>query len=204
MIQLLNDSQVAAAKEDERLCKKILEGDTRAFADLAEKYRARILSLGMSFFKDIDDAEDFLQEVLVKIYLSLNQFRGKSRFSTWITKIAYNTAINSIKRRKTYVSLAEDFENEPGTSGRNARILGSAEVAAETPEDAAVKKATIAAIREAVSNLPDPYRACIDFFFFYDMSYAEIAETAGIPLNTVRSHIFRAKKILRRHLDEIA
>ena len=72
----------------------------------------------------------------------------------------------------------------------------------ETPEDAAVKKATISAIREAVRNLPEAYRICIDFFFFYGMSYKEISETAGIPLNTIRSHIFRAKKILRRYLDE--
>ena len=204
MIQILNDSQDADSKEDEKLRKRVLEGDSRAFAALARKYRPRILSLGMGFFKDSDDAEDFLQEVLVKIYLSLRQFQAKSRFSTWVTKIAYNTAVNSIKRRKTYVSLAEDFENGARAGGRGFRAVGGAEDVAETPEDAAVKKATIAAIREAVSSLPDPYRVCIDFFFFYDMSYSEIAEAAGIPINTVRSHIFRAKKILRRYLDEIA
>ena len=203
MIKRLTESQEADAKEDERLCKKVLEGDTRAFATLSQKHRGRILSLGLSFFKDMDDAEDFLQEVLVKVYLSLKQFKGKSRLSTWITKIAYTTAVNSIKRRKSYVSLAECFESDGCSGERGFRALFGAEQAAETPEDEAIKKATIAAIREAVSSLPEPYRVCIDFFFFYDMSYREIAEAAGIPLNTVRSHIFRAKKILRRHLDEL-
>ena len=203
MIKRLAEGQDAGAKEDEKLCKKILEGDARAFETLARKYRGRILSLGASFFKDIDDAEDFLQDVLVKVYLSLRQFKGKSRLSTWITKIAYNTAINSIKRRKSYVSLAEDFESGPRLN-QGIHVLGGAEQAAETPEDSAIKEATVAAIREAVSSLPEPYRVCIDFFFFYDMSYAEIAEAAGLPLNTVRSHIFRAKKILRRHLDALA
>ena len=203
MIKRLTEGQDAGAKEDERLCKKILEGETRAFETLAQKYRGRILSLGASFFKDADDAEDFLQEVLVKVYLSLKQFKGKSRLSTWITKIAYNTAVNSIRRRKSYVSLAEDFESELRLK-QDFRVLGGAEDAAESPEDAAIRKATIAAIREAVSSLPEPYRVCIDFFFFYGMSYAEIAEATQLPLNTVRSHIFRAKKILRRHLDSLA
>ena len=200
MILPRTESQSASFKEDEKLCKKILDGDTAAFAVLAEKYRRRILSLGMGFFKNIDDADDFLQEVLVKVYLSLKKFRGDARFSTWLTKIAYNTARTSIKRRKTYVSLAEGMEDEAAALFRETRG-GESAGAAETPEDAAVRKATVAAIREAVRNLPENYRLCIDFFFFYDMSYNEIAETAGIPLNTVRSHIFRAKKILRRHLD---
>ena len=63
MILPRTESQSASFKEDEKLCKKILDGDTAAFAVLAEKYRRRILSLGMGFFKNIDDAEDFLQEV---------------------------------------------------------------------------------------------------------------------------------------------
>ena len=203
MIGRAAEGQETSAKEDEKLRKRILAGDTRAFEALARKYRGRILSLGLSFFKDTDDAEDFLQEVLVKVYLSLKQFKGKARLSTWITKIAYNTAVNSIKRRKSYVSLAEGFESDGSTGEPRFRVLGGAEQAAESPEEAAIRKATVAAIREAVSSLPEPYRVCIDFFFFYDMSYREIADAAHIPLNTVRSHIFRAKKILRRHLDSL-
>ena len=195
------ESSRASASEDERLCKKTLAGDSAAFAALAEKYRGRILSLGMGFFKDIDDAEDFLQEVLVKVYLSLRQFKGNSRLSTWITRIAYNTAVTSIKRRKTYVSLAESLEEGALAESACIQAVGGAVAAPETPEDAAIRKAAIAAIREAVRSLPEPCRVCIDFFFFYDMPYKEIADAAGIPLNTVRSHIFRAKKILRRHLD---
>lgn len=202
MILPLTEEQSASLKEDEKLCKKILEGDTDSFSLLAEKYRRRIFSLGMGFFKNSEDTEDFLQEVLVKVYLSLKKFRGESRFSTWLTRIAYNTAINSMKRRKNYISLAEVQENVPGFDGNAGLDFFTGTTRNETPEDVAVKKATISAIREAVRNLPEPYRICIDFFFFYDMSYKEISETAGIPLNTIRSHIFRAKKILRKYLDE--
>ncbi len=203
MINFLSNSQDAEAKEDLKLCKKAIEGELSAFEALAKKYRARIMSIGMSFFKNADDAEDFLQEVLIKVYLSLKSFCGKSRFSTWLTKIAYNTAINSVKRQKTYLSLAENFERAPHADSSALLDHWRAKAVAETPEDAAIKEASVAAIREAVTSLPEPYRVCIDFFFFYNMSYKEIAETAGIPLNTVRSHIFRAKKILRRHLDAI-
>ncbi len=202
MILPLTEEQSASLKEDEKLCKKIIDGDTNSFSILAEKYRKRIFSLGMGFFKNTEDAEDFLQEVLVKIYLSLKKFRGEARFSTWLTRIAYNTAINSIKRRKSYVSLAEISERGLNPEENKNPDFFTGTVNTETPEDAAVKKATISAIREAVRNLPEAYRICIDFFFFYGMSYKEISETAGIPLNTIRSHIFRAKKILRRYLDE--
>ena len=93
-------------QEDLVLCADVLAGNSRSFAVLAEKYRKRIFSLGYGFFRNPDDAEDFLQDVLVKVYVSLASFRGESRFSTWLMRVAYNTAINSKKRKREYTSLA--------------------------------------------------------------------------------------------------
>jgi RNA polymerase sigma-70 factor (ECF subfamily) len=173
--------------EDRELCRKAVSGDQGAFAALAAKYRKRLFGLGYGFFRNPDDAEDFVQDVLVKTYVSLSSFRGDSRFSTWLTRIAYNTAINSVKRRREYTTLAEDFEIvDPGDS----------------PEDEHLKGCSVEAIREALAALPERYRVCVDMYFFYDMPYADISEVTGLPVNTIKSHVFRAKKLLRARLDE--
>lgn len=174
-------------QEDLILCADILAGNTRSFAVLAEKYRKRIFGLGYGFFKNPDDAEDFLQDVLVKVYVSLASFRKESRFSTWLMRIAYNTAINSKKRKREYTSLAEDFE-----------VIDTS----NTPEQECLLAASRKAIHTAVDELPERYRVCVDLFFFYDMPYADISEVTGLPVNTIKSHVFRAKRMLREQLDE--
>lgn len=181
------DGGLQSAQEDLILCRETLEGNQAAFATLAGKYRKRVFGLGYGFFRNSDDAEDFVQDVLVKLYTSIGSFRGESRFSTWLMRIAYNTAINSIKRRREYTSLAEDFD-VPDTG--------------ENPEEAHLRTVASEAIRGAVSALPERYRLCVDMYFFYDMPYADICEMTGLPVNTIKSHVFRAKKILKDRLSE--
>lgn len=181
------DSRHPADHDDLYLCKESLAGNSGAFAVLAEKYRKRIFSLGYGFFRNADDTEDFIQDVLVKMYVSLGSFRGESKFSTWLMRIAYNTAINSIKRRREYTSLAEDFEiASPG----------------DNPEEAHLRDCSRLAILSALETLPERYRVCVDMYFFYDMPYADISEVTGLPVNTIKSHVFRAKKLLKERLDE--
>lgn len=173
--------------DDLILCKETLSGNKAAFTELVGRYRKRIFALGYGFFRNPDDTEDFIQDVLVKVYVSLATFRGESSFSTWLMRIAYNTAINSVKRKKEYTSLAEDFEIVDGSDG---------------PEEDLVRRCTRDAILESLESLQEKYRACIDMFFFHDMPYADISEVTGMPVNTIKSHVFRAKQILRKHLSE--
>lgn len=173
--------------DDIALCREVLAGKSDAFTVLVGKYRKRIFGLGYSFFRNPDDAEDFVQDVLVKVYVSLASFRGESLFSTWLMRIAYNTAINSIKRKREYTSLAEDFE-----------IMDTS----ENPEEKHLRGCSKEAIRAALSELPERYRVCVDMYFFYDMPYADISEVTGLPVNTIKSHVFRAKKLLRERLEE--
>lgn len=186
-MKLSADTAPDPQQEDLVLCADVLAGNSRSFAVLAEKYRKRIFSLGYGFFRNPDDAEDFLQDVLVKMYVSLASFRGESRFSTWLMRVAYNTAINSKKRKREYTSLAEDFD-----------VIDTA----NNPEQECLLRSSRDAIREAVAELPERYRVCVDLFFFYDMPYADISEVTGQPVNTIKSHVFRAKKMLRERLDE--
>jgi RNA polymerase sigma-70 factor (ECF subfamily) len=139
----------------------------------------------MSFFKNEADTDDFMQEVFIKAYTNLSKFRGESSFSTWLTSIAYNTAVNAKKRRKEYLPISD----EENIEDQNL-----------TPEKNQIRKMTVLAVREAVKDLPEKFALCVELYFFYDNSHAEISEITGLPVNTIKSHIFRTKKILREKL----
>jgi RNA polymerase sigma-70 factor (ECF subfamily) len=165
---------------------QITSGQKELFRILVHRYQQTVHSIGLSFFRNLEDAADFTQDVFLKAYRNLASFQGKSRFSTWLYRIAYNTAVNGVTRRKEYRSLAED---EPGTEN--------------TPEEQVLRVAARDAVREAVRELPEKYRMCVDLFFFYDRSVREIGMITGFPENTIKSHVFRAKKLLREKLEEV-
>ena len=176
------------ADDDEIILEQILAGQKEFFRLLVKRYERAIHGMGMGFFRNAEDASDFTQDVFLKVFRSLAGFQGRSRFSTWLYKIAYNTAINSVKRNKDYRSLSEDdiFLDK------------------DTPERAMLRKASQEAIQEALEDLPPRFRVCVDLFFFYDCSLKEIEAITGYPVNTVKSHVFRAKKQLRKKLEDLA
>jgi len=170
--------------EDRVIITQIISGQKELFRLLIKKHERAVYGMGMSFFHNAEDASDFTQEVFLKVFSNLSRFEGRSRFSTWLYKIAYNTAINSVKRMKEYQSLVEDEIKSEN----------------DTPEKEFLKNLARNAVLEAVVELPNRYRVCVDLFFFYDRSYDEIEIITGYPVNTIKSHVFRAKKILREKL----
>ena len=177
-----------AAKRDKVLAANTLSGDSKSFALLMSFHKRRIESLGMSFFKNTADTEDFVQDVFLRAYTKLDSFHGDSLFSTWLTRIGYNIAINAVNRRKEYLPIAdEEMIEYPEFS----------------PEEKQIRMATIEAVRIAIKELPDRFAVCLDMYFFYDIPYQEISEITGFPVNTIKSHIFRAKQILRDKLTEL-
>ncbi|MDR2049384.1 MAG: sigma-70 family RNA polymerase sigma factor [Treponema sp.] len=170
--------------DEPELIRQIVEGQKDLYRLLIRRYQRTVHSMGLSFFKNAEDAADFTQDVFFKAYRNLPSFKGRSRFSTWLYRIAYNTAVNGITRRKEYRSLAEEDLS-----------------AEETPEQLALKEAAKEAVLKAVEELPDKYRICVDLFFFYDRSIKEIEVITGFPENTIKSHVFRAKKLLRERLE---
>ena len=172
-------------KKDSFLIQKTLDGKKDAFAQLMAMHQKRVEAVGYSFFRNRTDVEDFTQEVFLKAYKNLTTFRYESRFSTWLTSIAYTTALNSKRRTKESESLADE------------ELIESAYL---TPEEAEIRKITAQAVRQAVQDLPEQYYHCLNLYFFHDLSYSEISVITDLPVNTIKSHIFRAKKILRQKL----
>jgi RNA polymerase sigma-70 factor (ECF subfamily) len=174
--------------EDRTIVAQIVSGQKELFRLLIKRHERAVYGMGISFFRNTEDASDFTQEVFLKIFCNLSHFEGRSRFSTWLYKIAYNTAINSITRKKDYLSLAEE------------EIINDS----DTPERRLFRALARDAVLEAVAELPERFRVCVDLFFFYDQSYQEIEAITGYPVNTIKSHVFRAKKILREKLASYA
>jgi RNA polymerase sigma-70 factor (ECF subfamily) len=175
---------------DRLVVSQIVSGQKDLFRLLVRQYERAVYGMGISFFRNKEDASDFTQEVFLKAYRSLSRFEGRSRFSTWLYKIAYNTAINEVNRRKEYHSLAE---------GEMNRLPGSG----DTPERIVIKDAAKEAVQAAVKNLPERFRICVDLYFHYGRSHQEIEAITGYPVNTIKSHVFRAKKMLREKLEHL-
>ncbi|MFH0976684.1 MAG: sigma-70 family RNA polymerase sigma factor [Spirochaetota bacterium] len=168
---------------DEWVVRRVLKGDTESFGIVVKRYQSYIYSIGMRFFRNADDSNDFVQDVFFKVYNELKSFNGKATFRAWLIRIAYNYGINLIKAKKIESVVFED-----SVSGE------------QTPEQSLVKGELRDKLRSAVDALPDQYRVCVDLYFFMGFKYAEIEEITGYPVNTIKSNVLRAKQILRDKL----
>jgi len=184
MAELLDEAEF----NEQLIVSQVVSGQKELFRLLMRQHEKAVYGMGLSFFRNPEDASDFAQDVFLKAYRSLSRFEGRSRFSTWLYKIAYNTALNEVNRRKEYNSLAEEDTDKIANHG-------------DTPERQSLRNAAKESVRSAIKELPERFRICVDLFFFYDRSYQEIEVITGIPVNTIKSHVFRAKIILREKLE---
>ena len=183
------ETNVYSPFDDQLIVSQIVAGQKDLFRLLVRRHEQAVYGMGLSFFRNAEDASDFTQEVFLKVYRSLSRFEGRSRFSTWLYKIAYNTAVNGVNRKKEYRSLAEEeWSSIPAHDN-------------DSPERILLRKTARETVLEALKDLPARYRICVDMFFFYDRSYQEIEAITGFPVNTIKSHVFRAKKLLREKLE---
>ncbi len=169
---------------DEQIVRNVVNGNTEEFRILVERYQSRIYSIGMRFFRNIEDALDFTQDVFIRAFSNLKTFKRRSPFRYWLTRIAYNLGISMKKSRKVE-SVSES----------------STIISDEAPPDLAHEKDEVKkTLLQEIEKLPEKYRICLDFYFFMGLSYKEICSITGYPVNTIKSHVLRAKIILRDSL----
>lgn len=171
-------------KSDEQIVKQVLNGESEVFKELVIRYQRLIFNIGLRFFKNETDSYDFVQEVFIKAFQKLDTFRGLAPFRFWLSKIAYNTGISGVKTVKNDDSI----ENVPMFSSE------------KDPVEKHIEDEMRQILINAVNTLPERYRICVDFYFFYGLSYKEICQITGYPINTIKSNVFRAKKELRETL----
>lgn len=159
--------------------------DNAAFAELVRRHQGKVRGLLLRLTNNATLADDLAQEVFLRAYRGLVGFEGRSRFSTWLYRIAYNVFLNHRTRTREHNALPDDYESHaPAPEGELS------------PQRYDLRRD----LAEAVTRLPERYRAVVTLYYLQDVSYPEIAEVLDLPLGTVKTHLHRAKKLLREHM----
>lgn len=168
-------------------------GDTVAFGQLIENYERFVFNVVYRMLPNCEDAKDVSQEVFLKAFRYLGKFDGKASFSTWLYRIAVNTSIDQLRKRKGQETISMDKEME-----RNEGTLKKEYVDhAPGVEEQVIAKESMAEIKNAIEKLSSEHRVMITLRDLEGMSYAEIAEITETSLGTVKSRLARARKSLR-------
>ena len=174
-----------AGPADGDLVVMAVRGNPDAFATLVERYDRAVYHLAFRTLHDVEEARDVTQEAFFKAFRSLRTFKPGAKFSTWIFAIAYHACCDRLNRRKRYSSeeLPDRADSGPG------------------PEAQAIALDEAQRLREAIDALPEKYRTVITLYHLQGRQYEEIAQVLGLPMGTVKTHLFRAKEHLRRLLS---
>jgi RNA polymerase sigma-70 factor, ECF subfamily len=172
------------------------EGDAEAYGQLVRRYQNKIFRLAQHITQNREDAEDVLQETFLKAYEHLDQFKGDSKFYTWIVRIAVNQALMKLRRRKNDKSVSLD---ETIDTGEDTMVR---EVAAwdEDPEERLSRTEIGEILDGAVQSLEAPYRSVFVLRDIEELSTEETAEALGLSVPAVKSRLLRARLQLREKL----
>ena len=175
------------------------EGDLTAFSELVRRYEGKIFRLAQHITQNREDAEDVLQETFMKAYEHLDQFKGDSKFYTWIVRIAVNQALMKLRRRKTdkSVSLDEQIDTGEDTVVREIAAWG------EDPEERFSREELGGILDGAVQSLEPPYRSVFVLRDIEELSTEETAEALGLSVPAVKSRLLRARLQLREKLTRL-
>ena len=183
-----NDAEIVAA---------ILKGDRELFSDLVQRYQGRLVNYLFRLLRNTEEAQDLAQEVFVKIYLALDRYDPRYKFSTWLFRVAQNAAIDKIRKRRLQVvsmdrpggsddeSRSWEFPSPDPSPYRNMRNRERGE-----------------AIQEVIDQLPWEYRELIVLRHYGELSYDEIASLKEMPLGTVKNKLFRGRRMMKEKLHD--
>jgi len=167
------------------LIKKALQGDPDALEGLISQYQGWVYNIARKIVKTSEDAHDVTQEVCLKLFTSLSELKDVSKFSSWLYRITYHTSLNWRRLIKKTPAL----ENPDSIAAPDTDDHSLAEIKVEKEED-------IQCLTEAIKELPYHYQVIIKLFYFEERSYEEITELLGMPMGTVKTQLFRGKKML--------
>lgn len=179
---------------DQQLVTRTLRGERAAYGALVGRHQARVYAIAYRLVGEQQEALDLTQDAFVRAYTALATFDLRRPFAPWINRIVTNCALTTLQRRVPNVSLLPEDEADsealtlPDLSGEPERLF----LVSEQQET----------LRRAILALPAHYRVVIELRHFQELSYEAIAETLDIPLSDVKSHLFRARRWLRKRLEE--
>lgn len=176
-----------------KLVKQAQKGDMVSFEALILQHEKMVYNIALRMLNHSEDVKDISQEVFLKVYRNLEQFDGKSAFSTWIYRIAVNTCIDEIRKRKgkqTY-SLEAELESTEGSYQKQFADSG------DTPEESLLHQEAQKEVIAALETLSEDHKTVVILRDIQGFSYEEIAEMTDTTLGTVKSRIARARNQLK-------
>jgi RNA polymerase sigma factor (sigma-70 family) len=184
------------ARQDYILVHNALEGDEHAFTKLLSRYKDAIYFMLLKMVNNRSDAEDLTLEAFGKAFKNLHQYSPNYAFSTWLFKIASNNCIDFLRRRKgIYMSIEN---NDINVENSETMRLRSKDM---DPEQRLIRQQKAILLRHIVRQLKPRYRTLVEFRYFREYSYEEIARELNLPLGTVKAQLFRAREILFKIIE---
>ncbi|MFN3596887.1 MAG: RNA polymerase sigma factor [Rubricoccaceae bacterium] len=187
----------ASSEEDRALVARALGGDQRAYERLVHKYEGPLRRHVGRLVRSQTDVDDLVQEALAKAFASLATYAPAFAFSTWLYRIATNHAIDHLRRRRL-----PTFSIDRPVQTRDGEMQVELPDTTYRPDRHLIADQRGTLIQAAIDALPPRYHRVIVMRHQQELSYEEIAEQLGLPLGTVKAHIFRARALLNKYLKD--
>ncbi len=175
---------------------RVLNGDSSAYEDLVKRYEKSIVNYIYRYIINYEEALDIAQEVFVKAYYALDSYNNAFRFSTWLYRIARNTAIDWLRKKQLNTRSLDESRTY-----KDKEVALQVPTEDDTPEQMICNREFVRLFHDAVQSLPDEYREVITLRHINHCSYLEIADICDIPIGTVKNRIFRGRELIRKKLE---
>jgi RNA polymerase sigma-70 factor (ECF subfamily) len=184
-------NQTSAQHPGEKaLVASILDGNRQAFATIIKNTEALVAQIVFKMIPDAEERKDVVQDIYLKAFHHLPGFQFKSKLSTWIAQIAYNTCLHYLRKKKPFLLHDhEQWETHNEQAGTTPH-----------PEAALFQKELVAVLAAEIDQLPPVYKTIITLYHNEELSYEEIATITQLPQGTLKSYLFRARKTLKDKL----
>jgi RNA polymerase sigma-70 factor (ECF subfamily) len=183
---------------DKQLVDRVLRGDNGAFTLILKNTENLVAQIVFKMIPIAEDRKDIAQDIYMKTFHSLGGFKFHSKLSTWIARIAYNTCLSWIEKKKPILpGNFNEPEAWPNHSTENQRLHAGA---INESDSRIFRKELSDILKSEVDKLPPIYKTLITLFHHESMSYDELTQVTGLPEGTVKSHLFRARKMLKENI----
>lgn len=184
--------------DEQQAIQRAREGDLDAFDSLIRRYEDQVFSVAYRMVGDEDDAADISQEVFLAFFRHLKEYRGDAKISTWLHRITVNMVKNFWSRRKRQgYDLTQSLDDCETGAGEGLSPVEVIPDAAPDPRRVAAAAELAETVERQLQRIEPEFREVIVLRFIEELSYEEIAEITGEPLGTVKSRLFRARRLLK-------
>ena len=188
------------ATSEQQLILQVQSGQSDAFGELVQRYQTAVYNIAYRMFGQPGDAEDATQEAFLRAYRAMERFDVKRPFAPWIKRITINVCLNILAAKQ---NKSQTVASDMSRAEESALDMDDWQHHAMTPEQDLEKKERHSRLRQAIQALPPNYRAVIEYRHFQELNYDQIAAAMQRPVSSVKSDLFRARKMLAVRLKEV-